>query len=163
MNIQQQTLAILAFTLFTAMVVVGQTTKPAVPGTFTAADIAKLKWIEGTWRGTGEKQVFYERYRIEGSTMIVEGFAQDETLQKVKEVSRFELKDGRFGHVEGDAESAASSITDTAVQFVPVRGVKYSFRFEKQNDGTWRAVIEWPAELNKPTVVYRMEPWQRKN
>ncbi|HXU08596.1 MAG TPA: hypothetical protein VN743_06335, partial [Blastocatellia bacterium] len=32
---------------------------------FTAADIAKLKWIEGTWRGMDGDKPFYERYKIE--------------------------------------------------------------------------------------------------
>src|SRR5919106_6786945 len=89
---------------------------------FTAADIAKLKWIEGTWRGTGETQPpFFERYHFDGTTMIVESF-EDETLAKVTDTSRFELTDGEFGHTEGERRSAASEITDTYVQFVPVKG-----------------------------------------
>jgi hypothetical protein len=117
--------AVIALVLISTSIGACQAAKPAaVPGNFTAADIAKLKWIEGTWRGTGEKQPpFFERYSFDGTTMIVEGFGADETLQKIEETSRFELHDGKFGHVEGDKESAASSITDSAVQFVPVRGI----------------------------------------
>ena len=149
-----------------SLLVACQNAKPtAQPGTFTEADVAKLKWLEGTWRGTGEKQpAFFERYKLEGSTLIVEGLA-DETGQKVNDTSRFELKNGRFGKIQGNSESAASAITDTYVQFIPVRGRKNSFRFEKQSDGTWRAVIEWPADGDKParTIVYRMEPVTAKN
>lgn len=136
----------------------------ATPGKFSEANIAKLKWIEGTWRGTSEKQPpFFERYHFEGTTMIVEGLA-DETLQKVNETSRFELTNGEFGHTEGNSRSAASTITDTAVQFIPVTGAKNSFRFEKQNDGTWNAIIEWPANGDKAarTIIYKMEPWPKK-
>ena len=139
-------------------------TPSTTPGKFTEADISKLQWLEGTWRGAGEKQPpFFERYRFEGSTMVVEGLA-DETMQKVNETSRFELKDGEFGHTEGNSRSAASTITDTAVQFGPVTGAKNSFRFEKQIDGTWNAVIEWPASPEKParTIIYKMEPWPKK-
>ena len=32
---------------------------------FTAADVAKLKWIEGTWRGMDGDKPFYERYKLE--------------------------------------------------------------------------------------------------
>lgn len=137
---------------------------PQASGKFTESDIAKLKWMEGTWRGTGETQApFFERYKFEGTTMIVESF-ENESLEKVAESSRFELKNGEFGHDEGDKRSAASTITDTAVQFVPVRGIKYSFRFEKQTDGTWQAVIEHPADGDKPArkIVYKMEPWPKK-
>jgi hypothetical protein len=38
------------------------------------ADIAKLKWLEGTWKGMDGDKPFFERYRFEGdSKMIVEG------------------------------------------------------------------------------------------
>ena len=105
---------------------------------------------------------FFERYRFEGTTMIVETLA-DETLKKIEETSRFELKNGEFGHTEGERRSAASEITDRHVQFVPVGGEGNDFRFERQDDGTWRAVLEWPAKGDKPAgqKVYKMEPWPK--
>src|SRR5215212_9920981 len=36
-----------------------------------AADIAKLKWIVGTWRGMDGDKPFYERYKLEGTTLVV--------------------------------------------------------------------------------------------
>jgi hypothetical protein len=65
---------------------------------FTTADVQKLRWIEGTWRGTGDvDKPFFERYRFEGdSVLLVDGF-EDETLAKVTDTTRFELKDGEFG------------------------------------------------------------------
>jgi len=136
----------------------------ATPGKFTEADIAKLKWLDGSWRGTGERQpAFFERYRFEGTTMIVENFA-DETFQKMTETSRFELVNGEFGHTEGSSRSAASTISDAAVQFVPTAGSKNSFRFEKKSDDTWEAVIESPAVGEKPgaKTIYKMERVTKK-
>ena len=131
---------------------------------FTEADIAKLKWIEGTWRGMDGDKPFFERYRFENETaMIVETLA-DDTLAKVSETSRFQLLDGEFTHTEGNQSSAASSITDKSVQFVPTSGGGNSFRFERQSDGTWNAILEWPSSPNKPagSKVYKMEPWPKK-
>lgn len=125
-----------------------------------AADIAKLKWIVGDWRGMDGERPFFERYRFEGTTMIVEGF-DDDSFAKPVAPERFELKDGEFGHSDAKGNrAAASSITDDAVQFVPVSGVGNSFRFERQPDGKWRAVLEWPAKGDKPAgkKVYQMEP-----
>jgi hypothetical protein len=34
-------------------------------GKFKAADVAKIKWIEGTWRGMDGDKPFYEPYKIE--------------------------------------------------------------------------------------------------
>jgi hypothetical protein len=128
----------------------------------SAAGLAKLRWIEGAWRGTGDvDEPFYERYHFENdSTLVVEGFA-DETLGKVNDVTRFELKDGQFGNVGDGPLWAASELTDDAINFVPLRGARNSFRWQKEPDGTWKAVLDWPAADSKPARrrVYRMERW----
>ena len=128
---------------------------------FTAADVAKLKWIEGTWRGMDGDKPFYERYKIEETAMVVETLKPDGSVDGVPD--RFELKDGEFGKDEGDKRSAATEITADYVQFVPaVPGKGNSFRFERQPNGTWRAVLEWQAKGNKPAgqKIYIMEPWK---
>jgi hypothetical protein len=165
---------------------------------FTPADVAKLKWLEGTWRGMDGDKPFYERYRIEGTAMIVETLKEDGSPSG--DVGRFELKDGEFGKGEGDKRSAASEITDSFVQFVPAvtptddhpgttpspeagatppktggefasppllkpgGELRNSFRFERQSDGTWMAILEWSKTADKPArgKVYKMEPWQPK-
>ena len=130
---------------------------------FTSADIAKLKWIEGTWRGMDGDKPFYERYKIEETAMIVEGLKEDGSPDG--DPSRFELKNGMFGKDEGGKGSAASEITADYVQFVPtVSGKGNNFRFERQSDGTWIALLEWPATSDKPTrtKMYKMERWQPK-
>jgi hypothetical protein len=93
--------------------------------------------------------------------MIVEGLAEG-TLA-VTETTIYELKDGEFGHTdEKGNRAAASSITADAVQFVLVNRSGNSYRFERQPDGTWRAVLEWPANSNKPAgqKIYKMEPFK---
>ena len=129
---------------------------------FTSADIAKLKWIEGTWRGMDGDKPFYERYKVLDDAIAVESLKEDGSVDG--EAERFELKGGEFGKGAGDNRSAASEITDTYVQFVPATpGAKRnSFRFEQQSGGTWIALLEWPASGDKPAgrKLYRMEPWQ---
>jgi hypothetical protein len=135
--------------------------QPTPSNKFTAADIAKLKWIEGTWRGMDGDKPFYERYKIEETALIVEGLNPHGSPDG--EPGRFELKNGEFGKDEGDKRSAASEITADYVQFVPaVRGKMNRFRFERQANGTWRAVLEWPATADKPArqKIYIMEPWK---
>ena len=107
-----------------------------------------------------EGKPFFERYRFEGTTLIVDGFT-DETLSHIEDTTRFELKDGEFGTEKGNNRSAASEITDDHVQFVPERGGN-SFRFERQPDGTWRAVLGWVEPDNTPKEkIYKMEPYKR--
>ena len=143
-----------------------ETPKPtATPApAFTAQDIAKLKWIEGTWRGMDGDKPFYERYKLEDTTLVVDTLT-DGNLSKVEDTGRFELKNGEFGQGEGDTRTIASSITDNSIQFVPaVPGKANNFRFERQNDGTWSAILEWPATADMPPrkKSYKMEPWPKK-
>ena len=73
-----------------------QSTAQSAPSKkFTAADVAKLKWIEGTWRGMDGDKPFYERYKIEETAMVVETLKADGSVDG--EPDRFELKDGEFG------------------------------------------------------------------
>ena len=104
---------------------------------------------------------FYERYKIENTTLVVEGLNADGSVKG--EPDRFELKNGEFRNGEGDKRSAASEITADYIQFVPaVPGKSNRFRFERQTNGTWRAVLEWPATPDKPArqKIYVMESWK---
>src|SRR5687768_6472983 len=66
-------------------VTVGTGTPNATPSrSFTAADVAKLKWIEGTWRGMDGDEPFFERYRLAVTALVVETLT-DATLSKVED------------------------------------------------------------------------------
>lgn len=162
---------LLAATLFGAAACAGgQTSKDsqkasqpsATPARITPQELAKLRWIEGTWRGTRDdgKPPFYERYHFEGDSLVVEGFAE-ETMSKVARQMRLVIMDGLFGNDDGPYW-AASEITDDSVTFVPVKkGVTNSFRWQRESGDTWKAVLDWPAEGGKPArrLVYMMERW----
>jgi hypothetical protein len=132
------------------------------PKSFTPADLAKLHWIEGSWRGTGDVDApFYERYRFENeSTLLVDGFP-DEKLTKVDDTTRFEIKDGQFGNAGEGSRWVATAIDDDSITFEPVSKARNSFTWKRESKDLWTAVLKWPADGNKPVRerVYRMERW----
>jgi hypothetical protein len=134
------------------------------PKSFTPADLAKLHWIEGSWRGTGDVDApFYERYRFENeSTLLVDGFP-DEKLTKVDDTTRFEIKDGQFGNAGEGSRWVATAIDDDSITFEPVSKARNSFTWKRESKDLWTAVLKWPADGNKPARerVYRMERWPR--
>lgn len=141
------------------------TPSPFVPGrTFNIADLKKLRWIEGTWRGTGGGVApFVERYRFESdTTLAVEGF-EGEKLDKVTDVTRFELKNGEFGGGSEGSRYVASSIDDKSITFEPVTKARNSFRWERESENSWKAIISWPATDQAPAKqrIYQMERWPR--
>jgi hypothetical protein len=126
-------------------------------------DLKKLKWIEGTWRGTGDvEKPFYERYYFENeNTLAVESF-EDESLSKVSDVTRFELSDGRFGNGGEGARWVATALTEGSITFEPVARARNSFLWQRVSDDSWKAVLKWPATATAPARerVYKMERWQ---
>jgi hypothetical protein len=129
------------------------------PKLITTADLQKLRWIEGSWRGTGDGQArFFERYKFENdSTLLVETLA-DETLSKVSEADRFELKDGHFGKMANDAGSVAIALDDNSITFAPLGKSRNSFRFQRESDNAWRAILNWTGKDGAAKErVYHME------
>lgn len=141
------------------------TTLPSpTPIHLTPADLVKLRWIEGTWRGTGGGvPTFYERYKFENdSTLVVESLA-DETLSKVSDASRFELKDGHFGNSDGDSGSVAIALDDNAIAFAPTGKSRNYFRFQRESDNSWKAVLNWTDKTGAAKErIYLMERWPAK-
>lgn len=135
-------------------------TQAAKPKKISPVELVKLRWIEGTWRGTGDiDKPFYERYYFEGdSTLVVEGLA-DETLSKVTDVTRFELKDGAFGNAGEGSRWVATQLEDKSVTFEPFAQARNSFRWQQESKDVWKAILNWPATGDKPARqrVYLME------
>ena len=139
-----------------------QPTKPILKN-ITPADVVRLRWIEGSWRGTGDiDKPFYERYKLENeTTLLVESF-DDDKFSKASDVSRFELKNGEFGSEGANgSRSAASAIDANSVTFEPVAKSRNSFRFERVSDHAWKAILTWPATATTPAGqrTYNMERW----
>ena len=134
-------------------------TPTSTPVTISSAELKKLKWIEGAWRGTGDvDKPFFERYRFENdTTLLIESF-DDETLSKVSDVSRYELKDGQFGNT-GDVRWVATKFDDKSITFSPVAKARNSFIWASESTDVWQATLTWPANDKSPARqrVYKME------
>jgi hypothetical protein len=135
------------------------------PKRFTPEDLAKLNWLEGTWRGTGDiEKPFFERYHFENETTLVTETFSDDTLKKVSETTRYELKDGVFGNSGDGARWAATAIDENSVTFEPVAKARNSFRFQRESDDSWKAILSWPATASQAAKerTYLMERWPPK-
>lgn len=136
---------------------------PPKPKTLTAEDLKKLRWIEGSWRGTGVNQpAFFERYRFENdSTLAVDHF-EDQTLAKVTNTDRFELKNGEFR--DGSGGYVATALDDSSITFEPLKAGSNSFIWKREAKDSWTAILKWQASGNKPAGerIYNMERWPKQ-
>ena len=139
----------------------GQEYTPPKPKTLTAADLQKLRWIEGSWRGTGVNQPpFFERYRFENDTTLAVDHFEDETLAKVTSTGKYELKNGEFRN----DSYVATAIDDNSISFEPLRAGSNSFIWKRESKDSWTANLRWPASGNKPAGerTYNMERWPKQ-
>lgn len=126
------------------------------PITVTAADLVKLRWIEGSWRGTGVTQPpFFERYRFENDTTLVMEELDDQNQQTVKSTTRYELKNGRFG----TGEAVATALDDKGITFSPMNKNRNSFRWQTESKDVWKAILTLPATDRAPAkeTIYMLE------
>jgi hypothetical protein len=139
----------------------GQQIQPPTPKLITTADLQKLRWIEGSWRGTGVDQApFFERYRLENETTLAVDTIEGE---KVTDTTRFELKNGEFGGGSEGSRYVATALDENSITFAPVTKARNSFRWQRETADSWKAVLNWPAANGKPAGerVYNMERWPR--
>lgn len=129
------------------------------PKQLTGADLSRLKWIEGGWRGSGGGvEPFFERYKFENdTTLLVETF-EDDTLSKVTDATRFELKNGNFGTTAANSGSVATALDDTSITFAPLGKMRNSFRWQRESETSWKAILNWTDKDGTPKErVYNME------
>jgi len=129
------------------------------PAKLTAADLKKLRWIEGTWRGTGGEKPFFERYRFENATTLASDSFENEKLEKVTDTTLFELKDGEFGGGNEGFRWVVTAIDDSSITFAPVTKARNWFVWRRDSKDSWTAILGWPASADKPARerTYKME------
>jgi hypothetical protein len=158
----------LLFVITLLLIGLGCTSKSAdqlQPKKLTVADLQKLRWIEGTWRCTGEvDKPFFERYHFESDSVLAVDSFEDETLAKVTDTTRFELKDGEFGGGSSGSRYVAVGLDDRSIEFGPALKVRNGFRWERESQDLWKATILLPATKDKPAreTIYKMERWPKK-
>ena len=116
----------------------------AAPATVSVDDFGALRWIEGTWRGTGPGQeTFYERYTMVDDSTIRSEASPDSTFPDAGEAGSIRLRGGRVTTGDETMEWAVSSIDARSVRFDPVRGASNAFVWTSDSDSTWEARLSW--------------------
>src|SRR5262249_53280252 len=136
--------------------------QPPKPKPISARLLKKLRWIEGSWRGTGDgEQPFFERYHFEGDSLLLVDSFKDASLRKVTDVTRFELRDGQLSNWGEGTRWVVTELNDELVRFDPVAKVRNSFVWQRVSKDKWKAILTWPANGDKPARerVFQMERW----
>jgi hypothetical protein len=117
---------------------------PAAPIDVTVEQFGALRWLEGTWRGSGVDQpTFYERYTFVDDTTIRAESSPDSTFPNPEEAGEIVLRGGRVMTGEETMAWAVSSIDAGSVRFDPIRGARNTFVWTRESDSAWNARLSW--------------------
>ena len=127
---------------------------------FTKSDIEKLRWIEGSWRGSdgNGRLTFYENYHFIGNEIVIKSYAQDSTFTKTKRQGRVYLLNGEIIYKSEGMLWSATKIDDLGIEFAPKKKATNSFIWQKESDDVWLARLMFEDDKGKPIeTVFRME------
>lgn len=122
--------------------------------TYTKADLLKIRWIEGKWKGMDDDKPFYEIYEfINDSTLKTISYDWNGKDSSNSFIDHLYWEEGLF-YLGDKKDWAVKTINDSIVQMLP-----NSSRIH--NDITWKAkgAKGWDAILVSPkgTKEYHME------
>jgi hypothetical protein len=142
--------------LLAVPLIAAQATGPT-PQRLTEKEFQALRWIEGSWKGTGGGVApFFERYRFESPTTLIV-----ETLEggKVTSTSKFTLVSGVLWSGSESGKSVATAFDATSVTFEFAATNRGSFRWQRETADSWKAILKYPASGNRLAGerVYLME------
>ena len=131
----------------------GQPTTP-----FAASDFAKLKWLEGTWRGSAVGQEpFFERYRFVNDSTIEISYYRDSTLTRESGTGRVYLTVGRIYHTTGSGRWGATRVDSSGIYFIPQVNARNTFAWAYQSADTWTATLRSGATGRETVTVFEMK------
>ena len=151
---------IMAATFLAAAATCGLTQSADEKKDFTKADLHKLRWIEGTWRGSENgKGGFYERYRFANDDLLeTESLGPDLTSPKTGDKGSVYVSNGQILHRGGSMVWTATAVDDKSIHFAPKENASNSFSWEKESSDVWIARIKYSDSQGRPVEnVYRME------
>lgn len=133
---------------------------PRAPAaTVTAAEFQTIRWIEGTWRGSGGGvDPFYERYRfLDDSTLLRETFS-DSSLAAVSDSTRIGLRGTRVVDPAGDPKWQATAFDSASWRFESLEDAARAFTWRRATEDSWTATLEWrDATGSAQQRVYTLE------
>lgn len=112
------------------------------PPTFAKTDFAKLRWLEGAWRGTiSEGSFFYESYHFVNDTTLVRATHTDSTFKTKSDSAVMYYRDGAVVDSSAGSLYHAMKLDSTEVDFRLDADPRRHFTWTRNGADAWTAKI----------------------
>ncbi|MFI5228561.1 MAG: hypothetical protein ACHQWU_05805 [Gemmatimonadales bacterium] len=137
----------------------GQRSQRGQPRTpFSAADFAKLRWLEGSWQGAapGEDTV-YSRYHFSSDSTIDITYYRDRAMTRPSGNGRIYLTVGRVYQTFGPGRWGATHVDGSGVYFIPQVDAHNTFAWAYESRDAWTATVRTGMSGQDRVTVYHMQ------
>lgn len=119
----------------------------------TLADFQSVRWIEGSWRGSGgQYPSFFEEYTfLDDSTLRRRTYA-DSTFTVVNDSADFVFRGGQVSQVSGSESRVMTRFSGDTVIYRPGPGGRYGYTWVRVSDTEWQAILDPASPGGAPTV-----------
>jgi hypothetical protein len=149
-----------AFAAFAAPAVVhAQSPRSGAPRTpFASSDLAKVKWLEGSWAGTAEGEAtIYQRFKFVDDSTVEINYYRDPAFGQASGNGRLYLSVGRIYHTFGSNRWVATRIGDKGVYLVPQTTARANFGWAYISPDEWRFTMRTGVGGREHVTVYDMK------
>jgi hypothetical protein len=124
---------------------------------FAVSDLAKLRWLEGSWAGTsaGERPI-YERYHFANDSTIDITYYGDSTFSRQSGSGRVYLSVGRVYYTYGPGRWGASHVADDGIFLVPQVNARNTFGWKQVSPDSWTSTMRSGVSGHDRVIVYQM-------
>jgi hypothetical protein len=133
--------------------------KRAQPRTaFSAPDLAKVHWLEGSWVGStpGESSI-YQRFKFVNDSTVDITYYRDPAFNQQSGTGRLYLSVGRIYHSFGANRWVATRIGDDGLYLVPQTTGRSKFAWNYVSPDAWTFTMRTGAGGRERVTVYNMK------
>lgn len=128
------------------------------PAAVTAEQFQTLRWLGGTWRGTGEGvSPFFERYRFVDDSTIRRYSYSDSSFAEISDSGTTALRGASVTGGDPEPEWLVTSVDSVGWRFESLREAGRGFTWSRTSDDLWTARLVWrDPENNARERVYTL-------
>jgi hypothetical protein len=130
--------------------------QPKTP--FGTADLAKLRWLEGSWAATAPGETpFYARYHVANDSTIEITYYRDSSFTQPTGSGRIYLTVGRIYHTFGSGRWGATNVDSTGAYFIPQVNAHNTFAWTYVSPDAWTLTQRTGVTGHERTTVYHLK------
>jgi hypothetical protein len=125
---------------------------------YGTADLAKVKWLQGSWAGTAEGEAtIYQRFKFVDDSTVEINYYRDSEFGQLSGSGRLYLSVGRIYHTFGSNRWVATRIGDQGLYLVPQSTARANFAWNYVSPDAWTFTMRTGVGGREHVTVYNMK------